>query len=86
MYICEINNKTMKRNLESLVNMPRLKNGQKVNVRLPEDKQFLAQVVGLGSSGILPFYIVECLDGQFPNETYEYKFMSIPVSEIFLID
>ena len=51
----------MKRNLESLVNIPRLKNGQKVNVRLPEDKQFLAQVVGLGSSGILQFYIVEFL-------------------------
>ena len=51
----------MKRNLESLVNIPRLKNGQKVNVRLPEYKQFLAQVVGLGSSGILQFYIVEFL-------------------------
>ena len=78
--------KTMQRTLEDLVSIPQLKNGQKVNVRLPEDKQFLAQVVGLGSSGILPFYIVECLDEQFPNETYEYKFMSVPVSEIFLID
>ena len=78
--------KTMQRTLENLVSMPQLKSGQKVNVRLPEDKQFLAQVVGLGSNGILPFYIVECLDGQFPNETYEYKFMSVPVSEIFLID
>lgn len=76
----------MQRTLEDLVSMPQLKNGQKVNVRLPEDKHFLAKVVGLGSKGILPFYIVECLDGQFPNETYEYKFMSIPVSEIFLID
>ena len=75
--------KNMQRTLENLVSMPQLKNGQKVNVRLPEDKQFLAQVVGLGSSDILPFYIVECLDGQFPNETYEYKFMSVPVSEIF---
>jgi hypothetical protein len=76
----------MQRTLDDLVSMPQLKSGQKVNVRLPEDKYFEAQVVGLGSSGILPYYIVECLDGQFPNETYEYKFMSIPVSEIFLID
>lgn len=44
----------MQRTLEDLVKIPQLKSGQKVNVRLPEDKQFLAQVVGLGSSGILP--------------------------------
>lgn len=39
--------------------------------------------VGLGSSGLLPYYIVECLDNTLPNETYPYKFVSMPLSEIF---
>lgn len=40
-------------------------------------------VVGQSTNGLITSYIVECLDGTFPNDTYKYKFVSLPVSELF---
>ena len=40
--------------------------------------------IGKSSSGLLPYYIVECMDETLPNETYQYKFVSLPLTEIFV--
>jgi hypothetical protein len=73
------------RTLEELVKTPQLEDGTPVKVRIDKDTHFMGKVVGLGSSGLLPYYIVECLDNTLPNETYPYKFVSMPLSEIFTL-
>ena len=74
------------RTLEDIVKTPQLENGTEVKVRIHVDTYFPGKVVGLGSTGLLPYYIVECLDNTLPNETYPYKFVSMPLSEIFTPD
>ena len=71
------------RTLEELIKTPQLEDGTSVKVRIDKDIHFMGKVVGLASSSLLPYYIVECLDGTLPNETYPYKFVSLPLSEIF---
>lgn len=72
----------MNRTFEELVNSPELTDGTEVNVRIGE-MTFEGKIVGKGSSGLVPYYIVECTDGTLPNEVYGYKFVSLPLSEIF---
>lgn len=73
----------MERTFEEIVNTPELKDGVEVAVRIGE-KTFDGKIVGKSSDGLLPYYIVECTDGTLPNEVYDYKFVSLPLSEIFV--
>lgn len=73
----------MDRTFEELVNMPILTDGTEVDVRIG-DKMFNGKIVGLGTAGIIPMYVVECLDGTLPNDVYKYKFISLPLTEIFV--
>jgi len=73
----------MKRTFEQLVNTPELRDGIEVNVRIV-DITFDGKIVGKSGSGLIPSYIVECTDGTLPNEVYGYKFVSLPISEIFV--
>lgn len=75
----------MSRTLIDLAGMPRLENNTPVRARAG-DLFFNGRVVGQSSVGVVPCYIVECLDGTFPNDTYPYKFLSFPLSEIFVVD
>ena len=67
--------------LEDIVNTPQLIDGTEVTGRF---ETFIGKIVGQSSIGLVPNYIVECLDGTFPNETYNYKFLNLPLSEIFI--
>lgn len=73
----------MNRTFEELVNLPEFTDGTEVNVRIGETT-FEGKIVGKGSSGLLPYYIIECTDGTLPNGTYQFKFVSLPLSEIFV--
>jgi uncharacterized protein YwlG (UPF0340 family) len=73
----------MQRTLEEIVGMNKLKDGQLVSVRL-SDSFFKGKIVGIGASSLVPQYIVECIDGTFPNDIYGFKFLNIPATEIFL--
>lgn len=73
----------MNRTFEEIVNMPELVDGTEVDVRIG-DKMFNGKIVGMGSAGIIPMYVVECLDGTLPNDFYKYKFISLPLTEIFV--
>ena len=74
----------MTKTFEEIVNTPQLTDGTLCKVRLTKTDYFEGKVVGLGTLGLVPHYIVECLDGTLPNETYAYKFVSAPLSEIFI--
>lgn len=77
-------NKNMKnRTFEEIVNHPYIADGTEVEVRLGSGS-FQGKVVGQSKTGLMPYYIIECIDGSLPNETYEYKFVSMPMSEIFV--
>lgn len=71
------------RTFEENVALPEILDGTKVWVRVGEET-VLGRVVGISSSNLIKHYIVECLDGFIPNETYNYKFFSVPVTEIIL--
>ncbi len=43
---------------------------------------FVGKITGLAHEGVLPSYIVECLDGFIPNETYQYRSCIIPMCYI----
>ena len=73
----------MNRTFEEIVNTPELTNGVEVSVRIGEST-FDGKIVGKSSSGLMPYYIVECIDGTLPNEVYNYKFVSLPLTEIFV--
>ena len=73
----------MNKTFEEIVNTPELKDGIEVSVRIGETS-FDGKIVGKSSTGLNPSYIVECTDGALPNEVYSYKFVSIPLSEIFV--
>ena len=73
----------MNRTFEEIVNHPQIEDGTDVSARVGEI-EFQGRVVGQSLTGLVPFYIIECLDGRLPNETYGYKFVSLPVSEIFV--
>lgn len=70
------------RTFEEIVKSEVLSDGTQVKVRIVE-KWFDGKIVGRSGTGIIPYYIVECLDGTFPNEIYNYKFLSLPLTEIF---
>jgi hypothetical protein len=73
----------MKRTFEEIVKTPKLKDGIEVECRIG-DSTFKGKIRGESSSGLMPYYIVECLDNTLPNEVYKYKFVSLPMSEIFI--
>lgn len=73
----------MERTFEEIVNIPELADGVEVNVRIGSET-FDGKIVGKSSNGILPHYIIECIDGTLPNEVYNYKYVSLPISEIFV--
>jgi hypothetical protein len=73
----------MNRTFEEIVKTPELTDGVEVSVRLGEST-FDGKIVGKSSSGLMPYYIVECIDGTLPNEVYNYKFVSLPLTEIFV--
>ena len=72
------------RTFEDVVNMSELEDGVEVSCRIHSELFFNGKIVGKSSSGLMPYYIVECIDGTLPNEVYKYKFVSLPLSEIFL--
>jgi hypothetical protein len=82
-YLKEIERKSMNKTFEEIVNMPDLDDGVTVSARIGEST-FDGKIVGKSSSGLIPCYIVECLDGTLPNKTYKYKFVSLPLSEILI--
>ena len=73
----------MERTFEEIVKTPELTDGVEVSVRIGESI-FEGRIVGKSSSGLIPYYIVECIDGTLPNEVYNYKFVSLPLTEIFV--
>jgi hypothetical protein len=73
----------MERKFEEIVKTPELTDGVKVSVRMGKST-FEGRIVGKSSSGLMPYYIVECIDGTLPNEVYNYKFVSLPLTEIFV--
>jgi hypothetical protein len=73
----------MNRTFEEIVKTPELADGVEVSVRIGEST-FDGKIVGKSSSGLMPYYIVECIDGTLPNEVYNYKFVSLPLTEIFV--
>jgi hypothetical protein len=73
----------MNRTFEEIVNTPELTDGVEVSVRIG-DSTFDGKIVGKSSSGLVPWYIVECIDGTLPNEVYNYKFVSLSLTEIFV--
>ena len=75
--------KSINKTFEEIVNTPDLDDGVGVSARIGEST-FDGKIVGKSSSGLMPCYIVECLDGTLPNKTYKYKFVSLPLSEIFI--
>jgi hypothetical protein len=75
--------KIMERTFKEIVDTPELKDGIEVNVRVGQ-VTFEGKIVGKSSCGLIPNYIVECMDGLIPNEVYDYKFVSVPISEIFI--
>jgi hypothetical protein len=72
----------MNKTFNEIVNQSELIDGTEVNVRIGEST-FAGKIVGKSSNGLIPSYIVECMDGTLPNEVYGYKFVSLPLSEIF---
>ncbi len=76
-------NRNMNRTFEEIVKTPELSSGVEVSVRIGEST-FDGKIVGKSSSGLMPYYIVECIDGTLPNEVYNYKFVSLPLTEIFV--
>ena len=79
----KLNQNNMNRTFEEIVNHPQISDGTEVSARLGETK-FQGRVVGQSIAGLMPHYIVECLDGTLPNKVYGYKFVSLPLSEIFV--
>jgi len=73
----------MNKTFEEIVNSPDLTDGTLVTVRIG-GTHFEGKIVGKSSTGLIPNYIVECLDGTLPNEAYGYKSASLPLSEIFV--
>ena len=71
----------MGKSFEALVNSPLLEDGKLVGF-VVGNETYKGKVVGLASNGLIKSYIIECLDGTFPNEIYPYKFLSLPISEI----
>lgn len=71
----------MKKSFEELVNSPLLEDGKLVGFTVGNDTH-KGKIVGVASNGIMKWYIIECLDGTFPNEIYPYKFLSLPLSEL----
>ena len=71
----------MNRTFEEVVKMPELTDGTEVTCRIGKSN-FDGKIVGKSSSGLLPYYIVECMDETLPNDVYNYKFVSLPLTEI----
>jgi hypothetical protein len=72
----------MNKSLEELSKLPQLEYNQEVICKIGSEYSFTGKIVGLAHEGILPSYIVECLDGFIPNETYKYKTCIIPLCYI----
>jgi len=56
-----------------------------VNVNIP-DATFEGIIVGKAGTDIVQSHIVKCIDGTFPNETYQYDTIVAPITLIDLID
>lgn len=70
-----------RKTFDELVNSPILTNDTLVKCCIA-DKYFDGRVVGLSGTGIIQYYIIECMDDTLPNDIYPYKFVSLPISEI----
>lgn len=68
--------------LEEMANHTQLTDGTLVVVDIPGIIKFPGNIVGVSSQHLITNYIVECLDNTLPNETYQYKVVSIPHSYI----
>lgn len=68
-------------------NAPVLEQSQRVVVNMPEYGEVYGIIVGVSSndSEVYPFYIVECIDGRFPNESYNYTTFVAPLTLIDLV-
>lgn len=72
----------MGKSLEEISKLPPFENGQRVMCRVGDAYSFVGKIIGIANEGILPSYIVECLDGFIPNETYRYKSCIMPMCYI----
>jgi len=70
-----------RKSLEELITIPQLEDGRYVEGIIGDDT-FDGKIVGMVSNGLVPIYIVECLDNSLPNETYPYRFAALPLTEI----
>jgi len=72
----------MGKSLEEISELPQLEYNQEVICKVGELYSFTGKIVGLANDGVLPSYIVECLDGFIPNEDYRYKTCIMPICYI----
>lgn len=72
----------MGKSLEEISKLPPFEYGQTVMCRIGDAYSFVGKITGLAHEGVLPSYIVECLDGFIPNETYKYRSCIIPMCYI----
>jgi hypothetical protein len=68
-----------------LVKLSQLEMGTEVSVRIGDNKFFKGKVVGK-EPGLVPSYMVECLDGTFPNSEYPYSVVKQSLVHIFLLN
>jgi hypothetical protein len=64
----------------------RLVDGATVRVEIPNVYSFNGKIVGVGTDGISPLYIIECIDGFLPNETYKYKVCMMPLAYLTILE
>jgi len=72
----------MGKSLEEIAKLPQFKYGTQVICKVGDAYSFIGKIVGLANEGPLPSYIVECMDGFIPNETYCYKTCIMPMCYI----
>jgi hypothetical protein len=70
---------------EEATNHVDFNDGLEVLVEVSGLYSFKGKIVGIASRGFNNIYLVECTDGFLPNETYNYKVASVPLSNIFKI-
>lgn len=50
-----------------------------VDVEIDDKIKFVGVIVGKASTDITQRHIVRCIDGKFPNETYRYDTLVVPL-------
>jgi hypothetical protein len=72
----------MGKSLEEISKLPPFKYGDQVICKVGDTYSFIGKITGLANESPLPSYIVECIDGFIPNETYGYKSCIMPMCYI----